>query len=461
MFIGKGESLMDKPIKTRNQKKLEEREKKSYGALALLPVLLFVGLYIGCGCIFTLMKKQDPFFMMSRYTAILISVTAALICFEPKRDFGEKVEIYCGKAGKKGPVLLGLIVLMAGGFSSATEVIGGKESLVNLGVTYIPTHFLIPGVFVLCAVISTCIGTSMGTLVTMIPIACSLASGAGLNMGMTGAAAIAGSFFGDNLSMISDTTICATKGVGAEMKDKFRVNFMLAYPAAVITVVLYTVLGSHQTVKAAVSGEYRLEAILPYLLVLILAVTGMDVVLVLTVGMTASCLIGGLSGQTTLFEWTKAVSKGMEGMFWLAVFTTMVSGLIGLVEYYGGIAWLVQVISGKIKNKKQCESIIGLLTMLVSGVIVNNTMAILIMAPIAKKLGKSYEVTPKKMASLLDIGACLAVMLAPHGSGVMMVQEAAGCTYLEILKYQFYPFLLIFCTAVSIWIKGKNRRDRR
>lgn len=448
---------MNKLTFARDKKDLEKKEIKDYGAMALLPVLLFVGLYIGCGCIFTLMKKQNPFFMMSRYTAILISLITALICFEPRRNVSEKVDIYCSKAGKKGVILLGLIVLMAGGFSSATEVIGGKESLVNLGVRYIPSHFLIPGIFVLCAIISTCIGTSMGTLVTMIPIACSLAEGAGLNMGMTGAAAIAGSFFGDNLSMISDTTICATKGVGAEMKDKFKVNFMLACPAAVMTVILYTVLGAHQTVEAVSTGTYHLETVLPYLLVLIFAVAGMDVVLVLTIGMVASCVIGILSGQTTFFEWARAVSKGMEGMFWLAVFTTMVAGLIGLVEYYGGITWLVKAISEKIKNKKQCESIIGLLTMLISGVIVNNTMAILITAPVAKKLGNSYGVTPKKMASLLDIGACLAVMLAPHGSGVMMVQEMAGCTYLEILKYQFYPFLLIICTAISIWIKRERK----
>lgn len=447
-------------LKTKNTSKKDEEYKKDYGAAALLPILLFISLYIGCGCVFTVLKMETPFSIMSRYTAILIAIIGALVCFEPHRKMEQKIEIYCSKAGKKGVMLLGLIVLMAGGFSSAAEVIGGRESLVNLGVRFIPSHFLIPGIFVICAVLSTCIGTSMGTLVTMVPIACSLAAGSGLEQGMAGAAAITGAFFGDNLSMISDTTICATKGVGAEMKDKFRVNFLLAFPAAVVTVILYSVLSPHVMTETVSAGGYQIDTVLPYLLVLILAVRGMDVVLVLALGMLSCCAIGILNGTATFFEWAKAVSDGMQGMFWLAVFTTLVSGLIGLVEYYGGIEWLVRSISEKIKNKKACETIIGLLSMLVSMVIVNNTMAIIITAPVAKELGEEYKVAPRRMASLLDIGACLAVMIAPHGSGVLMVQEATGCSYLEIMKYQYYPLLLILCTAAMIWLRREKKKEK-
>ncbi|MGN0421356.1 MAG: Na+/H+ antiporter NhaC family protein [Lachnospiraceae bacterium] len=441
-------------------KEEKEHKPRNYGPFALAPVLLFICLYIGCGVVFTLLKEPHPFNIMSRYTAVLLSVLAALVFFEPHRNITEKTEIYYKRAGKKGIVLLGMIVMMAGGFASAAEAIGGKVSLVNICVSFIPIHFLVPGIFVMCAIISTCIGSSMGTLVTMVPIACSLATGAGLNEGMLGAAAIAGAFFGDNLSMISDTTICATKGVGAEMKDKFQVNVSLALPAALITVVLYIVIGVHSSAQQVNAGDYEIMTILPYLLVLVLAVMGLDVVLVLALGIMLCGIIGVFGQGITFFEWAKAVSSGMEGMFWLAVFATMISGLIGLVEYYGGISWMIQTISGKIRSKRGCESIIGLLAMAVSGVIVNNTMAIIITAPVAKELGKKYQISPKVMASILDIGACLAMMVIPHGSAVMMVQEATGCSYLDIMKYQYYPVLLMIFTIGMIWLSRKKQEGK-
>lgn len=446
-------------VAAKKEKQKCNQTKRDYKAAALVPIVIFIGLYMGCGCIFTMMGKEHPFAMMSRYTAILISVIIAMMFFEPHEKFNKKFDIYCQNAGRSGVMLLGLVVLMAGGFSGAARMIGGEQSIVNIGVRFIPIHFMIPGIFVVCAMISTCIGTSMGTLVTMLPIASSLALGAGLNLGMTGAAVITGAFFGDNLSMISDTTICATKGVGAQMKDKFRVNFYLAFPAAVITVLMYAFLSPHVAVETLEAGAYHIDAIFPYFIVLMLAIKGMNVVIVLAIGMLSCCLIGILNGSITIFDWAKAVSDGMQGMFWLAVFTTMVSGLIGMVEYYGGISYLVTKISKKIKNRKQCESMIGVLSMLVSGVIVNNTMAIIIMAPVAKELGEKYKIEPKKMASLLDIGACLAVMLAPHGSAVMMVAEATKSSYLEILKYEFYPLLLILITTLAIWMKRENRKE--
>ncbi|MGN0482836.1 MAG: Na+/H+ antiporter NhaC family protein, partial [Lachnospiraceae bacterium] len=320
--------------------------------------------------------------------------------------------------------------------------------------------FLVPGIFVMCAIISTCIGSSMGTLVTMVPIACSLAAGAGLNEGMTGAAAIAGSFFGDNLSMISDTTICATKGVGAEMKDKFQVNITLALPAAVITVIVYIIISFQTAVQPVNLGSYEIITVFPYLFVLLLAIKGFDVVMVLALGILLCGMIGMVSQRVSLFEWARAVSSGMEGMFWLAVFATLVSGLIGLVEYYGGISWLIGAVSSKVRSKKGCETIIGLLSLVVSGVIVNNTLAIIITSPVAKEMGKKYKIEPKVMASILDIGACLAVMLVPHGSGVMMVQEATGCSYLEIMKYQYYPLFLMIFTIVMIWLSKKKQEEK-
>ena len=219
---------------------------KNYKALAFLPLVLFLGLYVGCGIAFTLAGAENPFAKMPRYVAVMAAILAALLFYDRKTPVSQKLDVYCRGAGSSGVMLLGIVVLMAGGFSSAAEAMGGKESIVNMGLTLIPHHFLIPGIFIVTCFISTCIGTSTGTQVALIPVAMALAQGAGLNAAMAGSAVIAGSYFGDNLSMISDTTICATKGVGAKMKDKFQMNLLIALPAAMITIILYAVLGGSQ-----------------------------------------------------------------------------------------------------------------------------------------------------------------------------------------------------------------------
>ncbi|MGN0294370.1 MAG: Na+/H+ antiporter NhaC family protein [Lachnospiraceae bacterium] len=428
----------------------EKRYEKNYGGKALFPLLLFLGLYVGCGAVFLVQGVEKPFNIISRYVAMMAGILAALFFYAKDKTIAEKTEIYCENAGRPGVMQLGLIVLMAGAFASGATAAGGKESIVNLGVSLIPSHFLVPGIFIMCAIISTCIGTSMGTLAAMVPVAFALAEGAGLNPAMCGAACIGGSFFGDNLSMISDTTITATKGVGAEMKDKFRMNFLIALPAAVITVILYTVLSINAGSSAVTPGDYNILACIPYVAVLILAVAGLDVVLVLAIGLGLSGVIGVLTGACTILDWVQQVSAGIEGMFWLAVFSMLTSGLVGLVRYYGGIEWLVDKVTRFIKDRKSCEYVICTLTLLISSVILNNVMAIMISAPIAKEMGEKFKIAPKRLASLLDIGACVAIMLVPHGTAGMMVQEAANANYMEILPYLFYPFLLLICTAITI-----------
>lgn len=429
----------------------EKRSSISYGGRALLPILVFLGLYVGCGVVFTILGTESPFWMMPRYVAILIAIVFAIVCYGRDMKMSEKVDVYCQGAGKSGVMLLGIIVLMAGGFANATAAIGGKDSMVNLGISLIPTQFLIPGIFIICCVISTCIGTSMGTQVTMIPVAIALAQGAGLNVGMAGAAAIAGAYFGDNLSMISDTTICATKGVGAEMMDKFKMNFLIALPAAVITIILYGVLSMNGgAVSAAEAGSYNILTILPYLSVLVLALVGLDVMIVLAIGMVLSGVIGMLLGNITFFGWAQAVSAGMEDMFWLAVFAMMISGLVELVRYFGGIEWLVKTATDKIKSRKSCQYIIGLLSMAISGTTLNNCVACMVSAPIAKELGGKYKIAPKRLASLLDIFSCVILMLVPHDSGFLLVQQYGGCSYLDIVKYAFYPVLLLLFTCFTI-----------
>ncbi len=438
-----------------------EKEQMDYGMKALFPLLLFLVLYVGCGIVFTILGTADPFWKMSRYVAIMFAILVAILCFEPKQKFGEKVEIYCKDAGRSGVVQLGLMVMLAGGFAKTCAVCGGEASVVNLGISLIPSSFLIPGIFAICAIISTCIGTSMGTLATMIPVAAALASEANLNPGMTGAAVITGAYFGDNLSMIASTTICAVRGVGADMKSKFKVNGLLALIAMIITILLYAMLSANAGGQAIEYGAYQLITILPYLAALVLALFGLDVILVLSISIALSGVIGIATGNCGFFEWTQALSTGMESMFWLAVFASMISGLVGLIRNYGGIDWLVHTVTKAIRGNKSCEYIIGALSLVLCAVIVNNVMAIMILAPIAKELGERYQIPPERLAALLDIGACIAVMIVPHGTGAMMVQEAMGCTYLDIIRYQFYPlFLILGCMIMIQFVPLKARKKK-
>ena len=430
----------------------ETRSEKNYGGIALMPMLVFLGLYLGCGIVFTILGAESPFGMMPRYVALMVGILTGLIFYERDKKISEKIDIYCKGAGASGVMLMGIIVLMAGGFANSTAAIGGKDSVVSLGISLIPTQFLIPGIFLICCIISTCIGTSMGTQVTMIPIAVALAQGAGLNVGMAGAAAIAGAYFGDNLSMISDTTIIATKGVGADMKDKFLMNFKIAIPAAVLTMILYAVMSlkGAGAVAAAEAGEYHLLTIIPYIAVLVLAISGLDVLMALAIGTGLSCIVGILTGSIGFFEWAQAVGTGMEDMFWLAVFAMMVSGMMELIRHYGGLQWLVDTAMKFIKNRKSCQYAIGLLAMAISGTTLNNPVACLISAPIAKELGEKYTIAPKRLASLLDIFSCAILMVVPHDSGCLLVQQYGGCSYLDIIKYAFYPVLLIVFTCITI-----------
>lgn len=430
---------------------MNETCSKNYKALAFLPLLIFLGLYVGCGIAFTLAGAENPFGKMPRYVAVIAAIVVALLFYDRRTSVSQKLDIYCRGAGNSGVMLLGIVVLMAGGFSSAAEAMGGKESIVNMGLTLIPHHFLIPGIFIVTCFISTCIGTSMGTQVAFIPVAVEIARGAGLNVAMAGAAVIAGSYFGDNLSMISDTTICATKGVGAKMKDKFQMNLLIALPAAVITIILYAILGGGASGSVDTQGlSFHIVEVLPYITVLATAIAGLDVLLVLLIGILMSGIIGIAMGTVSFFEWTMAIGSGMEDMFFLAVFSMLISGLIELIKYYGGLSWLFQTMTRKIKTRKSCEYLISLVCMAISGTTLNNPVAIIITAPVAKELGKKYRITPKRLASLLDIFSCIILMLLPHDSGVLLAQQYGGVTYLEIMQFSFYPILLLFFTCITI-----------
>ncbi|MCR5576120.1 MAG: Na+/H+ antiporter NhaC family protein [Oscillospiraceae bacterium] len=423
-------------------------EKKSLGGWAFLPLLVFLALYIGTGVILSIMGAEKTFGAFPRHVALLVGFAVAML-MQPGESIQQKTDLFCKHMGNEGVMQVILIYLLASGFQGAAATMGGKESVVNLALHFIPTKLLIPGVFLMCCLISTAIGTSMGTIAAMGPVALSVAQGAGLSTAITAAAVIGGSYFGDNLSMISDTTISAAKGCGSEMRDKFKMNFWIALPAALIAMALYTVFGGTGS-GAVESGAFNVLKVLPYLLVLVTALAGMNVTSVLLLGIASTGVIGFATGSCGFLEWIQGIGEGMADMFSISIAAALISGTVGLAREYGGIEWFVEKIRAKIRNRRSAEYGLGLLSGVLSAALVNNTLAIIVSCPIANELGEEYHIAPKRLASLVDIFACGFMMLIPHDGGIMMLTAMSGDSPFTVLKYSFYPIALLIATCVTI-----------
>ncbi len=424
------------------------KNQKKLGAISFLPLIVFLVLYVGVGLVFTSLGEEGAFGKFPRQVALLAGVATALLIGRETK-ISEKIDILSKNMGNSGVMLMVLIYVMAGGFQEAAAAMGGKTSVVNLALTFIPVEFLIPGIFLMCCFISTSIGTSMGTIAAMGPVAIGVAEGAGLNVAMVCAAVIGGSYFGDNLSMISDTTISAAQGCGSEMKDKFKMNFFIALPAAIFAIFMYTILGSGAS-GVIEAGTFDIIQIIPYFIVLISALMSINVVVVLFIGILSAGVIGLLQGTVDIFTFAQAIGSGMSGMFSISIVAILISGIIGLIRHYGGVEWIVNSITSKIKSRKGAEYGIGLLSGILSASLVNNTIAIIISCPIAKEIGGKYNIAPKRLASLVDIFACAFIALIPHDGGVLMLSAQGGVSPIEILPYSFYMFALIIAVCATI-----------
>ncbi len=423
-------------------------EKKSLGGLAFLPLLVFLALYIGTGIILSIMGAEKTFGAFPRHVALLVGFAVAMF-LQPGDSIQTKTDLFCKHMGNEGVMQVILIYLLASGFQGAAATMGGKESVVNLALHFIPVKLLIPGVFLMCCLISTAIGTSMGTIAAMGPVALSVAQGAGLSTAVTAAAVIGGSYFGDNLSMISDTTISAAKGCGSEMRDKFKMNFWIALPAAIVAMVLYTLIGGGGS-GAVEAGGFNVLKVLPYILVLVTALAGMNVTSVLLLGIAVTGVIGFATGSCGFLEWIQGIGDGMSDMFSISIAAALISGTVGLAREYGGIEWFVERIRARIRNRRSAEYGIGLLSGVLSAALVNNTLAIIVSCPIANELGEEYHIAPKRLASLVDIFACGFMMLIPHDGGIMMLTAMSGDSPFTVLRYSFYPLALLIATVVTI-----------
>ena len=423
-------------------------ENQNQGKLsALLPIGVFLVIFLGAGIIF-----QD-FYAMPAIVAFLIALFVAFLQ-NRKVSFDEKVKIIAQGVGEENIITMSLIFLCAGAFSGAVTAAGGVDSTVNLGLSLIPAHFIVAGLFIISCFISVSMGTSMGTIAALAPIAVGVSNEAGFPMAICIAAVVCGAMFGDNLSMISDTTIAAVKTQGCEMKDKFKANFLIVLPAAVITIVFFWFVTRDMSYNIA-SGEYNLFQVIPYLVVLIGALIGINVFLVLIAGTVLSIVVGVWTGTIAVSEMFTVMGDGVTSMYDITVISIIVACIVSLVRANGGIQFILDLIKSRIRGKRGAQAGIAALALLVDLCTANNTVAIVMSGPIAKEICDEFGVEPKRSASLLDMFTSVGQGLIPYGAQLLSAATLTGLTPFDMMPYLIYPILMAVCGIGAIIVSKR------
>lgn len=402
---------------------------------ALLPIGVFLVIFLGSGII------TGDFYAMPAIVAFLI---ALMIAFLQNRglSFEEKISVISKGVGDENIITMSLIFLSAGAFSGAVTAAGGVESTVNLGLSILPAKVAVVGLFVIGCFISVSMGTSMGTIAALAPIAVGISEKTGFSLAVCIGAVVCGAMFGDNLSMISDTTIAAVKTQGCQMKDKFRENFFIVLPAAIITIVIFFFITRNGDFKLAEELSYNIWRVLPYVLVLVGALIGINVFLVLISGTGISLIVGVATGSLAVGDMFSAVGEGVTGMYDITVISIVVACIVSLVKEFGGIQFILNLIKKSIKGQKGGEVGIAGLSLLVDMCTANNTVAIVMAGPIAKEISDEFEISPRRSASLLDIFTSVGQGMIPYGAQLLSAASLTGLTPFAIMPYLFYPILM-------------------
>lgn len=418
---------------------------------ALLPIAVFLVIFLGMAVI------TKSFDNMPAIVGFLIALTTAFFMF-PKTGFNKKISIISKGIGDENIITMCLIFLAAGGFSGAVKAAGGVDSTVNLGLSLIPGNVAVVGLMVIGCFISISMGTSMGTIAALSSIAAGISEKTGFSMAVCIGAVVCGAMFGDNLSMISDTTIAAVRTQGCEMRDKFKANFIIVLPAAVISLIIFGLVTLHGNYEVDGDLTYNIWQVLPYLFVLIGALTGINVFLVLIGGTVFSVIVGVVTDQMGAGDIFTSIGSGVTGMYDITVISIIVAAIVSLVRYHGGITFLLQFIHKRIRGKKGAQLGIALLSVLVDMATANNTVAIVIAGPIAKDIGDQYGVEPKRVASLLDIFASATQGLIPYGAQLLLAAQSVGVSPFEIMPYLYYPVIMCISAIGFIIFQKNNKR---
>ena len=431
-----------------------QRSVKSNPA-ALLPIGVFLVLYLGCGLLFEYgLRIEQGFYQTPAIVIFLISLAVA--CFQNRKlDFNAKLKVMAAGVADENILTMCLVFLAAGAFSGAVSAAGGADSTVFLFLDYLPSQFAVAGLFLIACFVSVSMGTSVGTISALAPFAVSMSKATGFELVLCIAAVACGAMFGDNLSMISDTTIAAVRTQGCEMKDKFRMNLLIALPAALVTLALLWFAGaSGQVVK---HEEYQFIRVVPYLAILVMALAGVNVFIVLLAGIVFTGAVGIASvGGYTLIQWSKDIYSGFVGMNEIMVLSMLVGGLGELMRYHGGISWLLERVNGLARKLsaespvKAGECCISLLVLLANLCTANNTVAIILTGKVAHEIAVSNGVDRRRSASLLDIFSCVVQGLIPYGAQLLLAGSIAKLSPLSIAGNNWYCMLLAVAAVFAI-----------
>ncbi|WP_315118970.1 Na+/H+ antiporter NhaC family protein [uncultured Clostridium sp.] len=428
--------------------------KESKGnAIALLPLILFIVLYLSISLVY------KDFYAMPVSVPFLISGITALM-INRKESISKKLEVFCKGAGDENIILMCVIFILAGAFAQVAKDIGAVESTVNLGLSILPSNLLVSGIFIIACFISLSIGTSVGTIVALSPMAIGISDKTGISLALILGAVVGGAMFGDNLSMISDTTIAAAKTQGCDLKDKFKTNFFIVLPAAIITAIIFAIITAGNNVVATSSESFSIIKVLPYLSVLIAALMGVNVIMVLVGGITFSGIIGLVTGEMTFIGILQSMAKGINGMSELVIISLIIGGTVEVIKYNGGIDYLLGFINKKVKSKRGAEFGIALLVSIVDICTANNTIAIVMAGPLAKNISTEYGIEPRRSASILDTFSCFCQGIIPYGAQLLAAASLANISPILIMRYLYYPYLMGI-SAIIVIILGVNKINIR
>ena len=417
------------------------------GWMALSPLAIFLATYL-----VTSLISRDFYKVPVASAFLLASIYVVLITPGKIQD---RIGIFSSGAGDKNVLLMIWIFVMAGAFAASAKAIGSVEATVNLTLRILPGKLILAGLFLAACFISMSIGTSVGTVVALLPIAAGIAPQAGISLPMITALIVGGAFFGDNLSFISDTTIAATTTQGCSMADKFKANIWIAGPAALAVAVIYVIIGLNLDVNPQI-GEINFWKLLPYLTVIVLAIMGINVLTVLTAGL-ALCAVIGLSSGLTWTGLLGAIGEGIAGMGDLIIVTMLAGGMLQIIRHNGGIDFIINGLTKGVKGSRGAEFSIGGLVGLSNICTANNTIAILTTGNIAKDITTRFGLDPRKSASILDTFSCVVQALIPYGAQLLMASGLTGVPATEIIPYLYYPFILLITACASILMRFPKR----
>lgn len=429
------------------------------GLLALSPLFLLIVLIVAFTVYSVDASHKDT--NLSLTVAFMISSIYA-IAISGGMPIKSRVDTYSKGAGANNLMLMLWIYVLAGSFAASAKAMGAVDATVNLALSILPASMILPGLFLAACFISVSIGTSVGTVVALVPIAAGLAHSMDVNIGMMTAIIVGGAYFGDNLSFISDTTVVATQTQNCKMSDKFRVNSLIVVPAAVIVLAIYAVMGIGLQAPTDIP-EVEYVKVVPYLVVLVTAVAGMNVMAVLTMGtllcgvIGVSCQLLGAAGGYDLFGWFSAMGNGIIGMGELVIIAMMAGGMLEIIRENGGINYIIDKITAHVSNKRGAELSIAALVSMVNVCTANNTVAILTVGNIAKKIGDKFGVDNRKAASILDTFSCTVQGLIPYGVQMLLAAGLANLSPMDILPYLYYPLAIGIAALFSILFRYPKR----